>query len=117
MRTAIEREHEEVDSEITLSATTLLGIFFGLVLVCGVFFGFGYSTGRHGSDTANANTPDYHRAVAEHRADCIAHAQTLRNGEPAGSHHEHAEIRLRSRNPWIRTQPPTPHPASHPLPQ
>src|SRR5579862_7124504 len=57
MRTAIESEHEEVDSEITLSATTLLGIFFGLVLVCGVFFGFGYSTGRHGSDAANANSP------------------------------------------------------------
>jgi DedD protein len=56
MRTAVEREHEEVDSEITLSATTLLGIFFGLVLVCGVFFGFGYSTGRRGSEAANANT-------------------------------------------------------------
>ena len=23
-----------------------LGIFFGLVLICGVFFGFGYSMGR-----------------------------------------------------------------------
>jgi DedD protein len=57
MRTAIEREHEEVDSEITLSATTLLGIFFGLVLVCGVFFGFGYSTGRRGADPSTTNTP------------------------------------------------------------
>jgi cell division protein FtsN len=57
MRTAIEREEEEVDSEITLSATTLLGIFFGLVLVCGVFFGFGYSTGRRGSEAPSASTP------------------------------------------------------------
>jgi DedD protein len=72
MRTAIEREHEEVDSEITLSATTLLGIFFGLVLVCGVFFGFGYSTGRHGSDAANANTPTT--------------AAPSPNTEPAASH-------------------------------
>ncbi len=56
MRNTLEREHE-VDSEITLSATTLLGIFFGLVLVCGVFFGFGYSTGRRGGETPTANTP------------------------------------------------------------
>ncbi len=57
MRRPIEREPEEVDSEITLSATTLLGIFFGLVLICGVFFGFGYSTGRRGSETPVTNTP------------------------------------------------------------
>jgi cell division septation protein DedD len=63
MRRPIESEHQEVDSEITLSATTLLGIFFGLVLICGVFFGFGYSTGRRGSETPATNpttspTPD-----------------------------------------------------------
>jgi DedD protein len=34
------------DSEVTLSPASLLGIFLGLVLVCGVFFGFGYSVGR-----------------------------------------------------------------------
>lgn len=51
MKTAIEREPEN-DAEITLSATTLLGIFFGLVLICGVFFGFGYSTGRRGNETS-----------------------------------------------------------------
>lgn len=55
MKTATEHLVEN-DSEITLSATTLLGIFFGLVLVCGVFFGFGYSTGRRG-ETPNANVP------------------------------------------------------------
>jgi cell division septation protein DedD len=56
MRTAVQREQEETDSEITLSATTLLGIFFGLVLICGVFFGFGYSTGRRNNDASNANS-------------------------------------------------------------
>jgi cell division septation protein DedD len=55
MRTVLERE-EENDSEITLNATTLLGIFFGLVLICGVFFGFGYSVGRRGTETPAANT-------------------------------------------------------------
>jgi DedD protein len=37
---------EEEASEITLSTASLLGIFFGLVLICAVFFGFGYSMGR-----------------------------------------------------------------------
>lgn len=34
------------DTEITLGARSLVGIFFGLVLMCGVFFGLGYSVGR-----------------------------------------------------------------------
>lgn len=51
MRTMIDREEETTDSEVTLSAATLLGIFFGLVLICGVFFGFGYSIGRRGTES------------------------------------------------------------------
>ncbi len=49
MRTLFDTEEEELEgkaSEITLSTASLLGIFFGLVLICGVFFGFGYSMGR-----------------------------------------------------------------------
>lgn len=56
MRTLFDTEEEEIEgkaSEITLSTASLLGIFFGLVLVCGVFFGFGYSTGR-GTGAAQA---------------------------------------------------------------
>jgi DedD protein len=59
MRTAFEDEEDELeapagrghahpDRELTVSATTLLAIFFGLVLVCGLFFGLGYSAGRRG---------------------------------------------------------------------
>ena len=32
--------------EFTLSTGTVLGLFFGLALLCAVFFGFGYSMGR-----------------------------------------------------------------------
>ncbi len=32
--------------DLTLGMTSLLGIFLAVVLVCAVFFGFGYSTGR-----------------------------------------------------------------------
>src|ERR1700679_254053 len=34
------------DRELTISSTTLLAIFFGLVLLCGLFFGLGYTLGR-----------------------------------------------------------------------
>ena len=37
------------DTELTLSSMTLLGIFFGLVLLCGLCFGLGYSMGRRGA--------------------------------------------------------------------
>lgn len=50
-------EEKLVEPEITLSTPSLLGIFLGLVLVCGVFFGFGYSIGRRsGSGTTGAGT-------------------------------------------------------------
>lgn len=35
------------DRELTLSSATLLAIFYGLVLICAVFFGLGYTLGRH----------------------------------------------------------------------
>ncbi|HEY1809761.1 MAG TPA: SPOR domain-containing protein, partial [Acidobacteriaceae bacterium] len=40
------REEDEADAEITLGSRSLLGIFFGLVLICAIFFGLGYSVGR-----------------------------------------------------------------------
>jgi DedD protein len=54
MRTVFEEEDEAAplehdhapDRELTISSTTLLAIFFGLVLICGLFFGLGYTLGR-----------------------------------------------------------------------
>ena len=44
------------DRELTISATTLLTVFFGLVLLCGLFFGLGYTFGRRSpSNPAAAN--------------------------------------------------------------
>jgi cell division septation protein DedD len=46
-------DDEEMDTpaqpehELTLSTASILGIFFGLVLLCGAFFGFGYKMGSH----------------------------------------------------------------------
>jgi cell division septation protein DedD len=38
---------ERTDRELTLSTGMILGIFLGLVLLCGLFFGFGYKMGSH----------------------------------------------------------------------
>ncbi len=43
------------DTEITLGTTKLLGLFFGLVIVCAVFFALGYTLGRK-SDAGLAAT-------------------------------------------------------------
>src|SRR5271156_5878302 len=70
MRTLFETEEEDEDraSEITLSTASLLGIFFGLVLICGVFFGFGYSMGRGAGPSAQASTREGSEpAVAENQ--------------------------------------------------
>src|SRR5690349_24825945 len=37
------------DREITLGTGKMLSVFFGLVALCGVFFGLGYSLGRGSS--------------------------------------------------------------------
>src|ERR1700676_3074331 len=63
MRTTFEEEDElaqsqsQPDRELTLSSTTLLAIFFGLVLICGLFFGLGYTLGRR-APSENPNGPD-----------------------------------------------------------
>jgi DedD protein len=54
-------DHDDLDRndrELTLSTGTILGIFFGLVLLCGLFFGFGYKMGSHKPMTAQAATAD-----------------------------------------------------------
>jgi cell division septation protein DedD len=40
------------NTEIALGMRSILGIFFALALVCGVFFGFGYSLGRGNTNKA-----------------------------------------------------------------
>src|SRR5438309_5848939 len=49
-------DHDELashrDREISLGAGTILGLFFVLAIVCGAFFGLGYSMGRHSAQNA-----------------------------------------------------------------
>jgi DedD protein len=55
---------EGQDTEITLGTGRLLGLFFGLVVVCGIFFGLGFSLGRNSvksglvlQETPSASSP------------------------------------------------------------
>jgi DedD protein len=55
-----ETEQPRRDRELTLSTGALLGVIFGLVLVCGLCFAAGYAMGHHASapsPLANAPTP------------------------------------------------------------
>jgi len=45
------------DTELTLSSTAVFGIFFGLVLLCGVFFGLGFAVGHRSGSQAPAAAP------------------------------------------------------------
>ena len=49
-----EDREEKQEAELTLGTGTLLAIFFGLVVVCAVFFGFGYSMGRRTAESKAA---------------------------------------------------------------
>ncbi|HEV2645925.1 MAG TPA: SPOR domain-containing protein [Acidobacteriaceae bacterium] len=45
---------DRADREISLGTTTILGIFFGLAVVCACFFGFGYTMGHNSARAAEA---------------------------------------------------------------
>ena len=47
-----QQQPEQTDTEIVLGTGQLLGIFFGLVILCGTFFGLGYSVGHNSSPMA-----------------------------------------------------------------
>jgi len=62
MRTAEFLADEDLsanDSELHLGMGSLLGVFFGLTLVCGVFFGFGYMMGHRTPGASTSSDPLY----------------------------------------------------------
>ncbi|MFZ0815993.1 MAG: SPOR domain-containing protein [Candidatus Sulfotelmatobacter sp.] len=62
------------DTEITLGTAKLLGLFFGLVMVCAVFFALGYTLGRKADVGLAANSPA-----------AVPLPATLGNSKPANS--------------------------------
>lgn len=67
-----EKETDQArDTEITLSTTKLLGMFFALVIICGVFFTMGYLLGKSSS--------------AGGRTEIIATSPSSTAGKPSGA--------------------------------
>ncbi len=56
-------DEQQQDTELTLGAGKLLGLFFLLVILCGVFFGLGYTVGR-GSQKTEGSLVGAERASA-----------------------------------------------------
>lgn len=52
-----DQEYGERDREISLGTSFIIGIFFALVLICAIFFAFGYSLGRRSALPASG-VPD-----------------------------------------------------------
>ena len=57
------------DTEVTLGPIVLVGLFLGLILLCGLCFGLGYAVGRRGpANSAAANLPTVTGAPATNEA-------------------------------------------------
>ena len=75
----IEQVAPRHDTELTLGTTALLLIFFGLLALCGLCFGMGYSMGRHGTQETAAALP------SAANANPAAHSDTGRTKPSANS--------------------------------
>lgn len=83
-----DRGRQRRDTELTLGSTTLLGIFFGMVLLCGLFFALGFAVGRYGpSDSPlvsrQAATAPSSAIVASAKAKPSATGQIAPQPQPA----------------------------------
>lgn len=51
-------QSQSQDTELTLSTGKLLGFFFGLVIICGIFFSLGYAVGKNSAPGASTAIMD-----------------------------------------------------------
>ena len=72
------------DRELTLSTTAILGIFFGLVLLCGLFFAFGYNMGSH-HNAPTADSTDSSTSTSSSAPAASFNSFKPAAGSPAGS--------------------------------
>jgi cell division protein FtsN len=102
MRTAPAYEEDEAEkdqAEFNLGMGTLIGIFFVLALICGVFFGFGYTLGHRPS-------------AAPSSSQSIEQAPALLPAAPKPSAQQTSQISDSSRIVLPTAQPETAPPAT-----
>jgi cell division septation protein DedD len=112
MNSLLDEDDDEpaADRELTLGTGTILAIFFGIVLLCGLFFGFGYKVGSNKPATAAiASAPQTSTAPS-------ANFNTFKPaaGSPVGSASPPSPTPAHPRTPDTAedTEPATPPPTS-----
>jgi cell division septation protein DedD len=104
------------DVEISLGTGRLLGLFFALVVVCGIFFGLGYTLGRSlgpTAMTAEAATPV--ASAAKPKATSGAPAEAA-NPAPANDLTFYKTVEQKDANPQLTPPASAPAPAAAPTP-
>jgi cell division septation protein DedD len=69
----------EQDTEITLGTGRMLALFFGLVLICAVFFAIGFSLGKKTAAVGAANVP----ATSSETPAAVVRPSAAKNTQPA----------------------------------
>jgi len=107
-------ESGEQEREISLSTTTILGIFFALALLCAVFFGFGYSMGRKSAQPASGGSSEVttrsDNSSSKPSPGSPAGPSTSSMGKQSASETQSAIMPLDSPNTAGEDTPPTPTP-------
>ena len=52
-----DRDEPKSDADLTLGIGSLLSIFFGVLIICGIFFAFGYTMGRRNTHATTTLVP------------------------------------------------------------
>lgn len=81
------RMQEATDTEITLGTGKMLGLFFGLVILCAVFFGMGFTMGKNSVRSAPELLPSPGQANPRSSAKPMtgAPAESTSSNAPASS--------------------------------
>jgi len=98
------------DVEISLGTGRLLGLFFALVVVCGIFFGLGYTLGRSMGPTAM--TAEAAANTAKPKATSGAPAEAA-SAAPANDLTFYKTVEQKDANPQL-TPPSNPAPVAAP---
>jgi DedD protein len=98
-------EPSENDHELTLSTGSIMGIFLGLVLLCGLFFGFGYKMG------SRKTAPPIALAAPETQSAPVAN---FNNFKPAAGSPASSTAPAPSPSPVVQPPRDTELPASNP---
>ena len=75
-------EQQDREQEVTLGTGKLLGIFFGLVILCGIFFALGYSFGRANAPIAMQEPSTTSPATVGGSKPTSTHTQTTATAMP-----------------------------------